>query len=66
MNKKTIPPTREYRGIVRKIDDLGRISIPKEYRDSLRFETSQAVEIFMTTNDEIIIKPIKIVERINL
>lgn len=33
-------------GIVRRIDDLGRIGIPKEIRKSLRIEEKTSVEIF--------------------
>lgn len=33
-------------GIVRKVDELGRIVIPKETRQMLSIETSDALEIF--------------------
>ena len=33
-------------GIVRRIDDLGRVVIPKEIRRSLRIREGEALEIF--------------------
>lgn len=37
-------------GIVRKIDELGRIVIPKEIRKSLKLNTGDVVEIFVENN----------------
>lgn len=37
-------------GIVRRIDDLGRVVIPKEIRQQMRIEVGDPLEIF-TTND---------------
>lgn len=34
-------------GIVRKIDDLGRVVIPKEVRDTQGWKSGQALEMFM-------------------
>ncbi len=34
-------------GIVRKVDNLGRIVIPKETRKTLQVETSDALEFFV-------------------
>lgn len=34
-------------GIVRKIDDLGRIVLPKELRENLRINTKEALEIYV-------------------
>ena len=42
-------------GVVRKIDDLGRIVIPKEIRKVLKIENSDDLEIFVE-NDTIILK----------
>lgn len=42
-------------GIVRYIDDLGRVTIPKEVRRRYKFETGNAVEFFVE-DDKIIIK----------
>lgn len=37
-------------GIVRRIDDLGRIVIPKEIRRSMRIREGEAMEIFLEDN----------------
>jgi len=34
-------------GIVRKVDELGRMVIPKEIRDTLNFNTEDPLEIFV-------------------
>ena len=41
-------------GIVRRIDDLGRIVIPKEIRRTLRIRESDPLEIFTDREGEII------------
>ena len=43
-------------GIVRKIDDLGRIVIPKEIRRTLRLSEGTPLEIFTDREGEIILK----------
>jgi len=43
-------------GIVRKIDDLGRIVIPKEIRKGLRIRVGDPLEIFVEKNGEVILK----------
>lgn len=43
-------------GIVRRIDDLGRIVIPKEIRRTLRIRESDPLEIFTGQDGEIILK----------
>ena len=43
-------------GIVRRIDDLGRIVIPKEIRRTLRIRESDPLEIFTYREGEIILK----------
>ncbi len=43
-------------GIVRRIDDLGRIVIPKEIRRTLRIRVSDPLEIFTDKDGEIILK----------
>lgn len=43
-------------GIVRRIDDLGRIVIPKEIRRTLRIRESDPIEIFTGREGEIILK----------
>ena len=44
-------------GIIRRIDDLGRIVIPKEIRKQLKIGEGDSLEIFLSTDGEIIIKP---------
>ncbi len=43
-------------GIVRRIDDLGRIVIPKEIRRTLRIREADPLEIFTDRDGEIILK----------
>ncbi len=42
-------------GIVRKVDNLGRIVIPKELRNTLDIDIKDALEIY-TDSDKIILK----------
>lgn len=42
-------------GIIRRIDDLGRIVVPKELRKSLRIKNGDSLEIFVD-NEDIILK----------
>ena len=44
-------------GIVRRVDDLGRIVIPKEIRKQLKIGESDPLEIFLSSDGEIILKP---------
>ena len=46
-------------GIVRRIDDLGRIVIPKEIRRALKIKDGDALEITTNYGGEIIIHPYK-------
>lgn len=43
--------------IIRRVDDLGRIVIPKEIRRELKIKESDSLEIFTSKNGEIIMKP---------
>lgn len=43
-------------GIVRKIDDLGRVVIPKEIRKGLRIREGDPLEIFIEKTGEIVLK----------
>jgi AbrB family transcriptional regulator (stage V sporulation protein T) len=43
-------------GIVRRIDDLGRIVIPKEIRRTLRIREGDALEIFTDSQGDVIFK----------
>lgn len=42
-------------GIIRRLDDLGRVVIPKELRDRYQIEEGTPIEIF-TKGNEIILK----------
>lgn len=53
-------------GIVRRIDDLGRVVIPKEIRRTMRIREGDPLEIFTNRDGEIILKkysPIKDLSR---
>ena len=43
-------------GIVRRIDDLGRVVIPKEIRRTLRIREGEPLEIYTATDGEVIFK----------
>ena len=43
-------------GIVRRIDDLGRVVVPKEIRRTLRIREGDPMEIFTNHDGEIILK----------
>lgn len=43
-------------GIVRRIDDLGRVVIPKEIRRTLRIKEGEPLEIFTSSEGEVIFK----------
>ena len=46
-------------GIIRRIDDLGRIVIPREIRNKLKVSDGDSFEIFTTREGEVILKPYK-------
>ena len=58
----TIPPLPSvpaevfHSGYVRQIDDLGRICVPKEFRDILKIETGGYFEFFFNNQGNIILK----------
>lgn len=52
-------------GVVRRIDDLGRIVIPKEIRRSLRIREGDSLEIYTDGTDSIILKKYSHVENIS-
>lgn len=55
--KSTISPaTIKTTGIVRWIDDLGRIVIPKEIRRAMRIYEGDPLEIFFDTDHNIVLK----------
>ena len=43
-------------GIVRRIDDLGRVVIPKEIRRTMRIREGDPLEIFTNNEGEVIFK----------
>ena len=43
-------------GIVRRIDDLGRVVIPKEIRRTMRIREGDPLEIYTNTDGEVIFK----------
>lgn len=43
-------------GVVRRIDDLGRIVIPKEIRKNLRIKEGENLEIFIDKENQIVLK----------
>lgn len=43
-------------GIVRRIDDLGRVVIPKEIRKAFDIKESDPLEIYTDSNNQIILK----------
>ncbi|MGI6360845.1 MAG: stage V sporulation T C-terminal domain-containing protein [Bacillota bacterium] len=43
-------------GIVRRIDDLGRVVIPKEIRRTMRIHEGDPLEIYVTAEEKIILK----------
>ena len=45
-------------GIVRRIDDLGRIVIPKEIRRTLKIREGDPLEIYTDSEGEVILKKI--------
>ena len=45
-------------GIVRRIDDLGRVVIPKEIRRTMRIREGDPLEIFTTRDGEVILRNI--------
>lgn len=51
-------------GIVRRIDELGRIVIPKEIRKNLHIREGESVEIFLDS-DNIVLKKFSIIKNIN-
>lgn len=52
-------------GIVRKIDDLGRIVIPKEIRKTLRIKEGTPLEIFTEDNGDIIFKKFSSIDNLS-
>lgn len=52
-------------GIVRRIDDLGRVVIPKEIRRTLRIKEGDPLEIFTNHDGEVIFKKYSVMNEIS-
>ncbi len=53
-------------GIVRRIDELGRIVVPKEIRKTLRIREGDPMEIFTDTEGKVVLKKYSPIEDISL
>ena len=51
-------------GVIRRIDDLGRIVIPKEIRKNLRIKEGDNLEVFVN-NEDIVLKKYSMMNKIN-
>lgn len=51
-------------GVVRRIDELGRIVIPKEIRKNLRIREGENIEIYTDINENIVLRKYSIVKRL--
>lgn len=52
-------------GVVRRIDELGRIVIPKEIRKTLRIKDNDNVDIYIDENENIILKKFSVINNIS-
>ncbi len=52
-------------GVVRRIDDLGRIVLPKELRKTMRIKEGESLEIYTDAPDRIILKKYSPVQNVN-
>ncbi|MEG0025645.1 MAG: stage V sporulation T C-terminal domain-containing protein [Bacilli bacterium] len=52
-------------GVVRRIDDLGRVVIPKEIRKGLRIKDGENLEIFVDDKENIILKKHSLMKKIS-
>ncbi len=52
-------------GVIRRIDELGRIVIPKEIRKTLRIHDGDSLEIFTDNNENIILSKFSSLGKIN-
>ena len=52
-------------GVVRRIDDLGRIVVPKEVRRTMRIKEGESLEIFVDGTDKIVLERYKYGEKIS-
>jgi AbrB family looped-hinge helix DNA binding protein len=54
---------RNYVGIIRQMDDLGRVVIPKEIRRGMGITEGEAIEIFATDAQEIVLRRATVQEK---
>ena len=52
-------------GIIRRIDELGRIVIPKEIRKTLRIKEGENLEIYVDKDENIILRKHSLIKRLN-
>ena len=52
-------------GFIRRIDDLGRIVIPKEIRKNMRLRVGESLEVLINDENNIVLKKFSIVSRIS-
>ncbi|WP_282706140.1 stage V sporulation T C-terminal domain-containing protein [Fuchsiella alkaliacetigena] len=52
-------------GIVRKIDNLGRVVIPKEIREEMKIDNGNTLEIFVDQDETVILKKYSPVEELS-
>ena len=51
-------------GVVRRIDELGRIVIPKEIRKTMRIREGENIEIFIDDNQNIVLKKYSAIKKL--
>ncbi len=52
-------------GIVRRIDEMGRVVIPKEIRKTFRINSNDSIEIFTEGEEKIVLKKYSLVKKID-
>lgn len=52
-------------GIIRRVDELGRIVIPKELRKSLRLREGESLEIYVNDQENIVLKKFSLMNKID-
>ncbi len=51
-------------GIIRRIDNLGRIVIPKEIRSTLRIKNGDNLEIYVNDKDDIVLRKFSLIDKL--
>ena len=52
-------------GMVRKVDELGRVVIPKEMRRILNIKTGSSIEMFINDQNQVVLKKFSELENVN-